>query len=91
MNDDTDIVVAGGNARWREIKRRVSFPVGRDCSKALVTVAVIPNVIDANPADVGGVGDIGDLCGERDRVVHLDDVGRAFGFDHHLRDDATQR
>ena len=91
MNDDTDIVVAGGNARWREIKRRVSFPVGRDGAEALVTVAIIPDVIDADPTDVGGVGDIGDLCCEGDRVIHLDDVGRAFGFNHHLRDDATQR
>ena len=56
----------------------------------MVGVAVVPDVVNAGSGDVGVVRHIRDLGSERNRVVHFDDVGRAFRFDHDLGDDATK-
>ena len=90
LNHNGHVIESRCNTGGRERKRSVTFTVGGRNTEALVGVAVVPNVVHRSTADVGVVSHIGDLRVEGHRVVHFDDVSRAFCLNHHFGDDTTQ-
>ena len=75
MDDDAEVVIPRGDGGGCERQGGVAFCIGDRCTKCLVGVSIIPDVIHTGSTDVGVVGNVGDFGIEGDGVVHLNDVG----------------